>query len=71
MSLLRQLLRKRDFLSYCLLIFLSLSFFWKFFLKGLVPIPADTIVGISIIPDVLTFGRVKFDFTDQFVRRLA
>lgn len=46
MSLLRQLFRKRDFLSYCLLIFLSLSFFWKFFLKGLVPIPADTIVGI-------------------------
>ncbi len=46
MSLLKRLLKKEDFLGYCLLSFLSLAFFWKFFLKGLVPLPADTIVGI-------------------------
>ena len=45
MKLLR-LLKKQDFLASCLLIFISLLFFWKFFLKGLVPIPADLIVGI-------------------------
>lgn len=45
MKLLR-LLKKQDFLASCLLIFISLLFFWKFFLKGLVPIPADIIVGI-------------------------
>lgn len=45
MKLLR-LLKKQDFLACCLLIFISLSFFWKFFLKGLVPVPADLIVGI-------------------------
>lgn len=46
MKSLRLLLNKRDLFAYCFLIFLSFAFFWKYFLKGLVPIPADTIVGI-------------------------
>lgn len=46
MSLLRQLLKKKDLLACSLLVFLSLAFFWRYFLKSLLPIPADTIVGI-------------------------
>lgn len=46
MKLLRGLLRNRNISACLLLIFLSLAFFWKFFLRGLVPIPADIIVGI-------------------------
>jgi len=45
MKLLRGLLRNRNILACLLLFFLSLTFFWKFFLKGLLPIPADFIVG--------------------------
>lgn len=46
MKLLPRLLSNRNILACLLLIFLSLVFFWKYFFRGLVPIPADTIVGI-------------------------
>lgn len=38
--------KKEVILSIFFLIFLSIVFSWKYFLKGLVPIPADVIVGI-------------------------
>ncbi len=31
---------------YLLIVFIVVSFFWKFFLKGLIPIPGDFIVGV-------------------------
>ncbi|MCJ7786963.1 hypothetical protein MUP06_01990, partial [Patescibacteria group bacterium] len=46
MKLLIRFLKNRNILACLLLIFLSLIFFWKFFLKGLLPIPADIIVGM-------------------------
>ena len=46
MKSLRLLLNKKDLLVYCFLIFLIFAFFWEYFLKGLVPIPSDIIVGL-------------------------
>lgn len=39
-------IHKKDFLAIAFLVFLTMVFFWKFFFKGLVPIPADIIVGL-------------------------
>ena len=42
----RRLIKSQEFLGFILISFLSFLFFWKFFLKGLIPVPADLIVGI-------------------------
>src|SRR3546814_119984 len=36
----------KKYIPVFLLGFISLLFFWQFFLKGLVPVPLDTIVGL-------------------------
>ncbi|MBI2621383.1 MAG: YfhO family protein, partial [Candidatus Levybacteria bacterium] len=36
----------KKYLPFLFLFFLSLVFFWKFFINGLIPVPSDTIVGL-------------------------
>jgi len=46
-KLFRFLASKKNLLGFLIIASLPLLFFWKFFLKGLIPVPADIIVGTS------------------------
>ncbi len=36
----------RRFIPYLVIVFFVFVFFWQFFVKGLLPIPSDTIIGL-------------------------